>query len=404
MILTLRQFLENTDAGKEEWCLEPYFPSNLKLQNCKIKERFWQNYGYLYEYYVMQIILSTHEVWLSKEYRECRIYENYEVDREATINLLKQISVLNNNQYSQIELYQLRSMARWHNIIEFNGKGNQKSVINDKYDFTVKSWYIIGETLFVERMTNDIRIDKKHKTLLNVITKYYNNEVVCDGMIIEKDDKCFYCPWSSIERVSKYYKHEVIDVEKQANYNMLHIKLASSKGECNYNMKKNHNRKLKTYLEKLKLNEQIIFTYENTSVSCNVIDVLNGEYAQYAKCDVISVKYDDKYKYYVFEIDTNTNDDSQKTKKDIDDREKELHDIIGMMCSEDYQDRFKAEYVQLKMRYNKLYNMIIKYEAGKLNFKPKCDIELLKRQKAAMGQYLYYLEVRAEIEGIDINE
>ena len=108
MILTLRQFLENTDAGKEEWALEPYFPSNLKLQNGKIKEKFWQNYGYLYGYYVKQIILSVHEVWLSKEYTECSIYENHEVSRRATINLIKQVSVLNNNQYSQIELYQLK--------------------------------------------------------------------------------------------------------------------------------------------------------------------------------------------------------------------------------------------------------------------------------------------------------
>ena len=169
-------------------------------------------------------------------------------------------------------------------------------------------------------------------------------------------------------------------------------------------MKKNHNRKLKTYLEKLKLNEQIIFTYESTSVSCNVIDVLNGDYAPYAECDVISVEYNDKYHYYVFDIDTDTKNDSEQKKCDVDDREKELHNIIGMMCSEDYQDRFKAEYLQLKMRYNKLHNMIVKYEAGKLNFKPKCDIELLKRQKAAMGQYLYYLEVGAEIERIDINE
>lgn len=108
MILTLRQFLENTDAGKEEWTLEPYFPSNLKLQNGKIKEKFWQNYGYLYGYYVKQIVLSVHEVWLSKEYTECSIYENHEVDRRTTINLIKQVNVLNNNQYSQMELYQLR--------------------------------------------------------------------------------------------------------------------------------------------------------------------------------------------------------------------------------------------------------------------------------------------------------
>ena len=84
------------------------------------------------------------------------------------------------------------------------------------------------------------------------------------------------------------------------------------------------------------------------------------------------------------------------------DIETELHDIIGLMCSEDYKDRFKAEYLQLKMRYNELHNMVVKYEANKLDFKPSCDIELLKKQKAAMGNYLYCLEVRAQVEGIDL--
>jgi hypothetical protein len=46
--------------------------------------------------------------------------------------------------------------------------------------------------------------------------------------------------------------------------------------------------------------------------------------------------------------------------------------------------------------------MIVKYEAGTLAFKPNCPLELLKKQAAAMGQYLYILEVRAEIENIPI--
>lgn len=70
------------------------------------------------------------------------------------------------------------------------------------------------------------------------------------------------------------------------------------------------------------------------------------------------------------------------------------------MMDENYISRFKAEYWQTKIRYNKLHKLIVKYEAGTLPFKPDCPIELLKDQKKHMGLYLYDLEVRAEIEGI----
>ena len=72
----------------------------------------------------------------------------------------------------------------------------------------------------------------------------------------------------------------------------------------------------------------------------------------------------------------------------------ELSSTIELMESSDYKERLKAEYWQTKIRYNKLHSMVVKYEAGKLPFKPTCSIELLKQQKAAMGQYLYTLEVR----------
>lgn len=80
----------------------------------------------------------------------------------------------------------------------------------------------------------------------------------------------------------------------------------------------------------------------------------------------------------------------------------ELKDTIDLMNSDDFKDRFKAEYYQTKIRYDKLHTMIVKYEADTLNFTPKCSIELLKAQKSAMGQYLYFLEVRAEIEKIEL--
>lgn len=82
---------------------------------------------------------------------------------------------------------------------------------------------------------------------------------------------------------------------------------------------------------------------------------------------------------------------------------KDLKDTVAMMNSEDYKERFRAEYFQTKIRYDKLHAMTIKYEAGTLNFTPSCSLELLNEQKRHMGNYLHCLEVRAEIEKIDLN-
>jgi hypothetical protein len=80
----------------------------------------------------------------------------------------------------------------------------------------------------------------------------------------------------------------------------------------------------------------------------------------------------------------------------------ELMDTLELMSSSDYKDRFKAEYLQTKIRYEKLHRMIVQYEAGTLDFEPNCSLELLKTQASAMGNYLYALEIRAEVEKIEI--
>lgn len=80
----------------------------------------------------------------------------------------------------------------------------------------------------------------------------------------------------------------------------------------------------------------------------------------------------------------------------------ELKDTIEMMNSPDYKERFKAEYQQLKIRYDKLDAMTVKYEAGTLDFTPNCSLQLLKEQKMHMGCYLRCLKIRAEIEGITL--
>ena len=71
-----------------------------------------------------------------------------------------------------------------------------------------------------------------------------------------------------------------------------------------------------------------------------------------------------------------------------------------LMGSADYKERFKAEYHQTKIRYDKLHKMCTYYEAGTLDFEPTCSLDLLKEQLDAMGKYLHCLEVRAQIEGV----
>lgn len=80
----------------------------------------------------------------------------------------------------------------------------------------------------------------------------------------------------------------------------------------------------------------------------------------------------------------------------------ELKDTVTMMESDDYKERFRAEYFQAKIRYDKLDEMTVKYEAGTLPFTPNCPLELLKEQKKHLGCYIRCLKIRAEIEGINL--
>lgn len=78
----------------------------------------------------------------------------------------------------------------------------------------------------------------------------------------------------------------------------------------------------------------------------------------------------------------------------------ELKDTVDLMTSDDYTERFKAEYFQTKIRYDKLHKMLIKKAAGKLDFDPGTTTLLMNEQKRYMGEYLRILETRAEIMGI----
>lgn len=84
----------------------------------------------------------------------------------------------------------------------------------------------------------------------------------------------------------------------------------------------------------------------------------------------------------------------------------ELKDTTTKMLSDDYKDRFIAEYQQTKIRYEKLKNFCNKIECAILmeieQPKHDCPLELLREQQAHMGMYLSILEKRAIIEGIEL--
>lgn len=81
---------------------------------------------------------------------------------------------------------------------------------------------------------------------------------------------------------------------------------------------------------------------------------------------------------------------------------KQLNETINWMKSDDYKKRFKAEYYQTKIRYEKLHWLINKYDANKLDFQLSTGIEMLRMQQRCMGEYLHILEVRSLIENIEL--
>lgn len=80
----------------------------------------------------------------------------------------------------------------------------------------------------------------------------------------------------------------------------------------------------------------------------------------------------------------------------------ELKDTIEMMTSEDYKERFKAEYQQNVIRFTKLKAMLDKWDRGELNFTPTCPRGVYNLQIRAMADYIAVLEARAAIESIEL--
>ena len=78
----------------------------------------------------------------------------------------------------------------------------------------------------------------------------------------------------------------------------------------------------------------------------------------------------------------------------------ELKDTVDLMLSQDYIDRFKAEYYQLKIRFEKLENTLNNWE--NLDYTPINPKEVLEMQLDQMYNYMKTLELRAQNEHISL--
>lgn len=77
-----------------------------------------------------------------------------------------------------------------------------------------------------------------------------------------------------------------------------------------------------------------------------------------------------------------------------------LDKTVDMMLSEDYKDRFKAEYQQASYRTNKLQKLVSEVKKGTKKPPFGCSKYLLMWQLKTMQEYKQILELRAEAEGI----
>lgn len=77
-----------------------------------------------------------------------------------------------------------------------------------------------------------------------------------------------------------------------------------------------------------------------------------------------------------------------------------LRNTVALMLSDDWKDRFVAEYRQLDERIKGLSMMLEAWD--KLSFTPNCPRPLLESQLAYMKKYKHVLDVRADIEEINL--
>ena len=80
----------------------------------------------------------------------------------------------------------------------------------------------------------------------------------------------------------------------------------------------------------------------------------------------------------------------------------ELKNTVDLMLSDDYKERFRAEFYQLRIRYEKLVAILDLYDNHELDFELTCPRELYAKQIEGMEMYMDTLYDRAAIEGVDL--
>lgn len=79
---------------------------------------------------------------------------------------------------------------------------------------------------------------------------------------------------------------------------------------------------------------------------------------------------------------------------------RKLSDTVDMMLSDDYKERFAAEYYQVQIRADKLSEMLRNWD--NLKFTPTCRKGIYQRQLHVMLAYLDILKDRATKEGVTL--
>jgi len=80
----------------------------------------------------------------------------------------------------------------------------------------------------------------------------------------------------------------------------------------------------------------------------------------------------------------------------------ELKETVELMTSADWKDRFIAEYLQTKIRYEKLHKLIVRREVGMHDFNTPIPLCSWMDQAEYMGKYLHELEKQAVLHGIEL--
>ena len=81
---------------------------------------------------------------------------------------------------------------------------------------------------------------------------------------------------------------------------------------------------------------------------------------------------------------------------------KTLNETVDLMLSDRWEDRLVAEYWQTKIRYDALHKELVKSDAGVTELTPKEHYHM-RTQESLMDQYLYQIEIRAALAGINLD-